>query len=211
MAVSNYSNLKTAVGDWLGRSDLGSPIDDFIDLAEARIYGELRMGWMDAQTTLSFSAGTRSVTLPTDFLEARQVMLNTNPLQVLEAKSGVWGRSVYPDTGAQDRPLYYSVTGSHGGGYRLDVHPSPDSAYDVLVKYYAKPTALSTSNETNWITDNAPDLILFGALVESAPYIGDDPRAVLWEARFQRALDRTRLLERSLQYGRNQPLAVTPL
>ena len=36
MAISNYSELKTAIASWLDRTDLTDIIPDFIALAETR-------------------------------------------------------------------------------------------------------------------------------------------------------------------------------
>jgi hypothetical protein len=37
MAIGTYSELQTAVANWLGRDDLTDRIPEFIDLAEARL------------------------------------------------------------------------------------------------------------------------------------------------------------------------------
>ena len=43
MAISNFTNLKTAIANYLNRDDLTSYIADFISLAESRINNELRV------------------------------------------------------------------------------------------------------------------------------------------------------------------------
>ncbi len=49
--------------------------------------------------------------------------------------------------------------------------------------------ALSDTNTSNWLLDLAPDLYLYGALLESAPYIKEDARIQTWGLGFSSALD----------------------
>ncbi len=42
--------------------------------------------------------------------------------------------------------------------------------------------ALSDANTSNWLLACAPDAYLYGALLESAPYIKDDERIAVWTA-----------------------------
>lgn len=74
MAISQYSELKTAVANWLGRSDLTSRIPEFIGLAEDRVYQRLRLRAMETQAELKSSAnvsvdtvsGTNTIALTPD-------------------------------------------------------------------------------------------------------------------------------------------------
>ena len=52
MAITTYSELKTAIADFLARDDLTSQIDTFIDLAESRISRELETRSQENRTTL---------------------------------------------------------------------------------------------------------------------------------------------------------------
>ena len=84
----------------------------------------------------------------------------------------------------------------------IDIEAVDDETFEVRVKgrtstthtvtlrgdYYQKLTALSASNETNWFTDNAPDLLLFGCLLAAVPFVGDDARAPMWQAQYSAVL-----------------------
>lgn len=202
MALSSYSTIKTAIGDWLGRSDLGDPIDDMIDIAEARIYGELRLSFMESALSVTISSGV--ATIPSDFLELKHAYIDGTPTQWLDVKAAQWIHQMYPTRSSDSKPTFIAVD---DGNFIFG--PYPDSGYTLKGTYYAKPTALSTSNETNWVVTNAPDLVLFGALVESAPYLGDDPRITLWEAKFQQTVDRVKRQEKRERWPMGSALAVT--
>ncbi len=202
MAVTSYSTLKTSVADWLDRSDIGTAIDTMIDLCEARIYRELRLRFMESSLSVTISSGVAAV--PSDYIELKSAHINTNPIQHLQPKSQNWIETVYPERSSSGVPHYIARQGDN-----FIFGPYPDSDYTLAGTYYAKPTALSTSNETNWLTSNAPDLLLYGALVHSAPYIGHDERAPLWEAGYQDALARVMNTEREENYPRHIPLRMT--
>ena len=69
MAISTYSELQEAVASWLNRSDLTTTIPDFITLAESRLNRTLRLRVMETTTTLSLTASSRTVALPSAFIE----------------------------------------------------------------------------------------------------------------------------------------------
>jgi hypothetical protein len=58
--------------------------------------------------------------------------------------------------------------------------PTPDTGYTGELTYYGKITALSDSNTSNWLLAYAPDLYLYGALLEATPYLKDDERLATW-------------------------------
>jgi hypothetical protein len=57
MPFTNYSDLKTSVANYLGRSDLTSVIPDFIGFAELRLSRDLRSRQMLKSATASTVSG----------------------------------------------------------------------------------------------------------------------------------------------------------
>ena len=55
--------------------------------------------------------------------------------------------------------------------------------------YWRKVDVLSTSNTTNWLIDDHPDIYIYGALVHTAPYLKDDARLPVWESRLEKAIN----------------------
>ena len=68
MAITNYGELRTAIGDWLNRADLDQKIPDFIRLAESTLNDVLRSADMVTQTT-SVTITSGRADLPADALE----------------------------------------------------------------------------------------------------------------------------------------------
>jgi len=180
MALATYSDLQTSIAAWLKRSDLTSIIPDFITLAEARIARDLRLRKQVVNTTLSTVAGTQGVTLPSDFLEAENLTLsNTNPPGALSVVTPEILDRKFPEAYVTGQPRVYTVVGD-----QLLFGPTPDAVYSVSLAYYQRFAALSTAS-TNWLLTNHPNVYLFAALAEGAPYLMEDERAPLWEAKYQ--------------------------
>ena len=83
MAIGTYSELQTAIGNWLGRDDLTDRIPEFIDLAEARLSRELETREQEKRATVTTTANDQYIALPTGLREIRHVQLNTSPRQTL--------------------------------------------------------------------------------------------------------------------------------
>ena len=89
MAITTYSELKTAIANFLARDDLTSVIPDFIQLAEATMSRELETRSQEKRATATLTADDEYIALPTDLREVREVKLNTTPITVLTYYSPV--------------------------------------------------------------------------------------------------------------------------
>ena len=87
MALDSYSNLKTAVANYLNRTDLTSYLDDFIDLTEARHARELRLRPTIIITTTNATGGNNKIPLPSDYLQFVYVQLNSGSKNFLQYMS----------------------------------------------------------------------------------------------------------------------------
>ena len=183
MALTTYTELKTSIGDWLNRADLTSVIPDFISLAEAQVERTLRTRQMIVRANASFDAQYGAV--PADFLETKSLKLtSTNPqtpLQFLSIDALDNEASNYTASG---KPRFFGVV---GGQFRIV--PTPDATYTTELTYYAKLTKLSSSVATNWLLTANPDIYLYGALLQAAPYLQDDARIQTWATLYERALN----------------------
>jgi hypothetical protein len=181
MTISTYSELQASVESWLHRANLDSQITDFIALAEARIYRKLRIRCMETQLSSAVAAGV--VAVPSGYIEMKHARIDGSKPMPLQRKSDEWIYANYPTRSADGLPKFFAREADS-----FIFGPYPDSAYTVKGVYYKRLAALSDANPTNWFTTNAPDLLLFGALCEAAPYCRDDPRIPLWEAKFNDVL-----------------------
>jgi len=182
MALDTFSGLKTTIADYLNRDDLTSIIPSFITLAEAKFNRKLRVRQMVKRATATLD--TQYFAFPSDFLQAKELQLNTNPityLQYVTMNQGDYAsQNLYISVG---KPQYYTIIGT-----QIEVIPTPDTSYTGELTYYGKIPALSDSNTSNWLLAYAPDLYLYGALLEATPYLKDDERLATWSTLYANSL-----------------------
>jgi hypothetical protein len=197
MALGTYSDLQAAVASWMDRTDLGAAIPDFIALFETAAKAELplRTRYNLAATTLTTTAGVATVALPADFLEARALVNQTDPKDVLDPYTPAALYTQFPD-GQGGRPRGFTTVGG-----TLELAPKPDAAYGLKLYYYQRITPLSNEAPTNWLLANFPNLYLFGALVAAEAYLGTDPRLKLWGDLYDDLLQKLAAANERAQYG----------
>lgn len=177
MAITTYSELQTAIADWLNRADLTSVIPNFISLAEAKLNRELRTRDMLVRATATSS--NEFVAVPADFLENYSLELDMgvigpqpplNYIGPLEAKA----LKANEITG---KVRYYTII---DGAFEL--LPAPGSNTNLILTYYQKIPSLSVTQTTNWLLTKSPDLYLYSSLLEAMPYLKDEQRIPVWSA-----------------------------
>lgn len=188
MALTTFSELKTAVLAWAERSDLTSVASDFVTLCDMRIRKGLagignRPREMETTTDLTPASGV--CTLPTDFMAMKRVQARTSSPRRLEYRTLDWLDEAYPD-GASGIPAFYTIMGSTAGTTTLRMFPVTTSG--IRITYYAYPAVLSDSNTTNWLLTKYPDVYLYGTLAELEIYAGNDAGAQKWLGAYQAAI-----------------------
>jgi len=188
MALGTFTELKDAIADWLDRSDLTARIPDFITLAEARINRELRIRPMEVRSTMETTSGQQYFNLPGGYIQMRNIQLNTNPTAPLEYITPEMLDRLYGSS-TTGKPRAYSLIGDE-----IQLAPIPDSAYTLEMAFYEKFTALGDGTSgtvtSNWLTINAPDILLYGSLMEAEPFIKNDERIAVWLQAYRDGIDR---------------------
>lgn len=207
--LTTYEGLKAAVADWLGRDDLASQIPVFIALAENRMNRELRLRVMEHAAELGVETGEASVRLPWKrepgdwdvFLEMRDL--------AWQSADGMRSNLAYapPDlhavTRAAGRPRQYTIIGRD-----LKLLPAPDAAGTLILTYYAEIPPLGDAQPDNEVLLTAPDLYLYGALVESGPYTRSSAPLETWTQYYAAARQKLEANERRARFTSN--LAMRP-
>jgi hypothetical protein len=182
MAINSYSTIKTAVANWLDRDDLDARIPEFIVINEAIFNRVLRIRAMETNVTAATVGGTKSYSLPTGYVQMREIHLATSPVTPLqyltpEMMYRVWGGS------SSGKPNAYTIIGD-------DIYfgDTPDGAYNYTMTYYKTFDSLSDAAPTNWVILNAPDVYLYGTLLQAEPFLMNDQRIPVWERGLRQAL-----------------------
>ena len=167
-----------------------------VTLGERRIARELKVqGFIRAVTTL-LQAGNPVYRKPDRWRDTISIVINGTPIfgRPYEACRNYW-----PDESQQKLPEYYA---DYDYQHWLLV-PTPTAGLTMEVLYYEQPAFLGDDNQTNWLTEYAPDLLLYATLLESAPFLKKDERLQVWQTMYDRAAqalsgeDLKRIMDRS--------------
>ena len=201
MSIASYSDLTATVANYLARDDLTARIPEFITLAEAKFSRELRCSQMEKRAYATIDITTTEpefISLPQDFQSMRRVRISS-----VEGKprleflpNAALDDYRYSTANVKGQPRYISVFGSE-----MELAPTPDANYVLEMVYRANIPALSSSNASNWLLVLAPDLYLYGALLEAATYMKEDSRVSLWAAGMTTAMDSINKLSLDAIYG----------
>jgi len=189
--IIDYASLQSAVTEYLARDQdttLIARIPTFIQLAEAKFNRQLFVRQMEQRATALVNPASSEpefISLPADFQSMRRVRLtDVAGKPCLEFRSGVQiDEYRFGTSNVAGRPRYFTVFGDE-----LEFAPTPDAAYTIEMVYRKNIPPLA-ANESNWLLTLAPDLYLYGALLESAPYIKEDGRIQTWALGFSAALN----------------------
>lgn len=192
MSLNSYNSLNLAVTEWLARDQdttLINRIPDFITLAEAKFNRKLFVRKMETRSTTTadiLSDEPEFISLPSDFQSMRRIRLSSVARKPkLNFKSGAQLDEYRESIGdAPGQPRDFTIIGDE-----IELCPTPDADYTIEMVYRANIPPLNVDNVTNWLLLIAPDLYLYGALLESAPYIKEDARIQTWGLGFTNAID----------------------
>jgi len=185
----NYLEVKElalAYSDRENDTEILAKIDLFIRVTESRINRILKVQKMSIRTQLLTVADQEYYGLPFDFAGLRDIEIRDDdtsksrdtlqylsPEQMNDAvkKGGVGGKIAYTIIANQ-----------------LQIYPTQDGKLFELI-YYAKVPQLNSVDTTNWLSENSPDVYLFGIMVEISAFVKNAEVAQLWDTRFATAME----------------------
>lgn len=178
MSISNYGQLKTAVANWLNRSDLTASLSTFVSLAEDNIRQDVRVRAMEQE--LSGTGGV--VAAPAGLMETRMVLLDDKVQDYVTPNEWV----------ADDSTGQYTIL---DGRFRFQ------KAGDYVIRYWEELDPLDADSDTNWLLTNAPDVYLWASVEQAAVFVRDDQVAGIARAQYEQAVAKLNRTEHKAQYG----------
>lgn len=185
-----FASLKTDIANYLERG--GSAITDetvynqiprFVNNAERALMQQLKLlgtleVLVDAPTGLA--TGVSVYTKPDRLRTVVSMNFGTGATNdkrtPLFPRSYEYVRTYWPDSTQTDVPKFYAdYDYSH-----WTIAPTPDADYPWEILAYLQPVLLDDSNQTNFFTDYCQNALLFGSLLQAAPFLFDDPRLSTW-------------------------------
>jgi len=194
-----YSNLITTIEQYLERSDAAvvNQIPVAITLCEFEIAQQMKSLGQQKVVESTLSIGNPVIAKPARW--RKTVSFNVTgpngPQPVLLRKYEYLLN--YNTGGSNSIPLYYADYDYN----HWFISPAPDQAYPFEVLYYERIQPLDSTNQTNWITQNAPNAYIYGTLLQMMPFLKNDQRTVFQE-KYKEAIevlineDKVRLADR---------------
>tara|TARA_R110002126_G_scaffold101185_11_gene233158 strand:- start:7695 stop:8348 length:654 start_codon:yes stop_codon:yes gene_type:complete len=174
-----------------------------INLAERRIARELKVEGLINVITSTMSPGLAVYPKPDRWRSTVSFNFGNgsqnNDYNQLFPRSYEYVRSYWPDRSQTDVPLFYAEYDYNN----WIIAPTPDAAYPFEVLVYQILPLLDDANQTNWLTEYAPQVLLYASLLEATPFLKNDERVGLWQQMYDRAAqalngeDLSKILDRS--------------
>ena len=178
-------------------------IPRLINLAERRIARELKVqGFINVVTT-TLNQGQSVYDKPDRWRDTVSINIGTGvgntKRKTLFTRDYEYLRAYWPDESQTGEPIFYS---DYDYSHWL-IAPTPDAAYPIEILYYELPPLLDDTTQTNWLTEYAPQLLLYGTLLEATPFLKNDERIPTWQNFYDRSAamlngeDLAKILDRS--------------
>lgn len=183
--VMTYNSLCSDIGHYAERSDqeFVSQIPRLIMLTENRLASEVH--GLGTQRYVTNSLAQATIPKPERWRETVSLNITVaGSRKFLLPRSYNYCRVYSPDESATGVPEYFADYGYE----HLIVVPTPQTAFPMELCYYERPLPLSDSNQTSWYTQYAPQLLLYGTLLEAQPFLKRPERIGEFQSLFDRAV-----------------------
>lgn len=189
-----YASLVTDLQGYLQRYDatILSQIPRFIMLSQQAVARDLKILGFREEVTGAFDTTVQTTGLmakPVNWRKNIAFYVSTgasfNVHSPVLFRGYEYVRTVYADPSIVGKPRYYADADWN----HWLIGPSPDVSVAPYFKiaYYGILAQLDNTTQTNWLTDNAPDWLLYRCLLEAAGFVKTDERIPTWENRYEKA------------------------
>jgi hypothetical protein len=207
-AAMTFTSLQSDIRNYLERGGSTDPIvfdqiPRLITLAERRVSRELKIQGFQTVVTTTMQSGVAVYPKPDRWRETISINIGTgtgnNTRTAIFIRAYEYIRNYWPDDTATATPEFYADYNYSNWIFA----PTPDVDYPMEILYYELPPLLDETTQTNWLTEFAPNVLLYASLVEATPFVKDDQRVQLWQGYYDRAMsalngeDLQKILDRS--------------
>lgn len=195
-----FSSLQADIQNYLERGTVLDPVvfqqlPEIINFAERRISRELKVLGFIVAATFTMQPGLAVYQKPDRWrqivsINVGQAATGNSVRSQIFPRSYEYIRQYWPDDSQTNTTVYGTPAPpklyAEYNYQNIIVAPTPDAAYPAEIVYYEEPALLDVNNTTNWITQYAPNLLLYSALLECTPFLKNDTRIPTWQAMYDR-------------------------
>lgn len=169
-----------------------------ITLAERRIARELKIEGFIRAVTTPLAIGVATYLKPDRWRDTVSMTVGGSSIFT---RSYEYCRNYWPNEAETGKPQFYA---NYDYQHWL-ITPTPSAVQTLEVIYYEQPALLGDDFQSNWLTEYAPEVLLYASLLEATPFLKNDERVQMWQALYDRSAqalngqDLGRILDRSAQ------------
>lgn len=185
-----FNSLSAQILSYMIRSDADTiaQVPNFISQAEQRICRESKNIGLEQYVTGAFTVNNPVLAKPARWRRSITFNFGTgvgnNTRNPILLRTYEFLRSYWPNGTQTSPPKFYSDYGYN----HLLVAPTPDQAYPFEYAYLELPEPITVNNQTNWLTDFAPDVLLYASLLEAVPFLQNDERIPVWQQMYKQGI-----------------------
>jgi|ERR1700754_1100494 len=189
--MGDYATLQADIPNWLEdhSAEIIANVPTIIQNAETRIALDLASRKFNWTASGVISVGAPNYPVPDDLramLDFRLIDGAGNSI-TLNERMYDWVKVYWPNENETGTPKYYAIDDDDS----FIVAPTPDIPYQYTLRYRRKLPALSVSNPTNWLTEQAYSFLLYACLQQGARFLLSDDKDTLaasYEEEYQKLL-----------------------
>lgn len=203
LTSTNRKGIRDSLKQWSQRTNIPDDVlNDFIELSLSKANRALRIPPLEFLATFTVDADG-AFPIPTDFIEAKTVKTQWNGKDVVLERKGISEVDVVNNSNSNGPPCVYGRLGN-----TFKIAPSGGTTEVQMYYYYAIPE-MSADESENWLTQHAPEVLLYGAMAELCSYTRDDEGEARWNSKFNEAVNILQTVEDKAAWWSGDPLAVT--
>ena len=182
-----YDSLVQDIKDYLERGNLNDEkvlrqIPRIINNAERTLADRLKIQGYRYVLTSATTTGNPVIAKPDACRNTVSINIGTgtgnNTRRTLRARSYEYLRSIYPNDTQLGAPVFYADYDQN----HWIIGPSPQTNYPFEAIVYRLPDLLGQTNQQNYLTQYAPNLLLYSALTAMEPFLRNDSRMMMWKS-----------------------------
>jgi len=184
------STLKTAIQDYSESTETSfvTNLPNFIKTTEERILKSVQLDDFIKNVTGTATASSPYLGSPSDYLSSFSLAVidSSSNYNYLQLKHPSFIRDFTPASSTTGLPKYYAEFDEN----TFILAPTPDTTYTFELHYFFRPSSLTSAGDsgTTWLSDNAPNALLYGSLTEAMVYLKNYESLPIYEQRFQEAI-----------------------
>ena len=193
--MTTYSELVTQIRDYTETDSsvlTDIIVNDFIEHAEKRIFRDVDLDIYRSYQYATLTQGVPFVSLPganlgqLAFIRSAQIYDAANPIRYyLYQKDITYMNEYWPNRNTEAQPKFYAMWDQD----TIYLAPTPNTAYNIELALNKQEDGLSSSNTSNWVSTNAPKVLLYASLSEAFKFLkGPDNMLQYYEQGYQQAL-----------------------